>query len=135
MPPAGPVCTGLQSAADIVVKLLCGIQILLSRASDIDLHKKASRCGACLLYTSGSDAGQLAVPFVDPFHGKCFLGDLLVFQPVALGLGTGLFDLCLLYTSKLTALTSMPASVMRRSGFTERLVMPSKAKASIFFSG
>lgn len=49
LPPAGPVCTGLQSAADIVVKLLCGIQILLSRASDIDLHKKASRCGAVLL--------------------------------------------------------------------------------------
>lgn len=43
----------------------------------------------------GSNAGQLAVPFVDPFHGKCFLGDLLVFQPVALGLGTGLFDLLL----------------------------------------
>ena len=30
LPPAGPVCTGLQSAADIVVKLLRGIQILLS---------------------------------------------------------------------------------------------------------
>ena len=36
---------------------------------------------------------------------------------------------------KLARLMKKPSPVMRRMGFTERLVMPSKAKFSIFFSG
>ncbi len=36
---------------------------------------------------------------------------------------------------KLTRLTTMPAPVMRRMGLLERLVMPSKARASILLRG
>ena len=36
---------------------------------------------------------------------------------------------------KLARLMRKPSPVISRMGFTERLVMPSKAKFSIFFSG
>ena len=36
---------------------------------------------------------------------------------------------------KLMQLTSTPKPVIMRMGFTERLVMPSKARASFFFRG
>ena len=37
--------------------------------------------------------------------------------------------------TKLMTLMSSPQAVMMRMGFTDRLVMPSKARAIIFFSG
>lgn len=62
------------------------------------------------------------------------MAQIMLVQPVTVKPTSFVMSVTMMAT-KLTALTSMPASVMRRSGFTERLVMPSKAKASIFFSG